>query len=289
MGNNPVTNVDPDGRFSFLTTVAIGAGVGALYSGIRAGISGGHIEDGIWRGALTGAFAAASVQAGHKNAPFSQLAAEGFGEGTMVGALDAALWGTDISKGMLYGGLAGIGLVAATSPQMRNAVHGHGFKSNDKVLADFVSKGQQQGALEYFGFDGTYDTGGLDIKYSSAKTYFGRADPDGTINYGDEAFRSYDNLNMTYTKEHFHQMRLLNGGWETQTLLEPGFSPDLRIYPEERLGFIHLYKNQGLFPTASQNIWGQLDYYQGQSFHLDPYRIFSQHWYDFIFRLPRRF
>jgi hypothetical protein len=41
--------------------------------------------------------------------------------------------------------------------QSTNLARGQGFRSNDQVLSRFVANGQQQKALDYFGFKGTYD------------------------------------------------------------------------------------------------------------------------------------
>ncbi len=63
MGNNPITNVDPDGDF-FWAPVIIGAAIGGTLGGITAGANDRTFLGGFWRGALVGAVGGAVPQIG---------------------------------------------------------------------------------------------------------------------------------------------------------------------------------------------------------------------------------
>jgi len=90
---------------------------------------------------------------------------------------------------------------------------------------------------------------------------------------------------MTYYKEKFHSLRVKNGiGVETQGT---GLGVQFKYFPEERLGFIHAYKNQGLYPSHGLNIMSQIDYYQTQSFNLNPSQYFKPKWGHFIYKISR--
>ncbi len=77
-----------------------------------------------------------------------------------------------------------------------NFVRGKGFRTNDAVLSRFVGAGNYQGAIDYFGFEGTFDgtatkTGG-DPAACTMK---------GEIFYSKTAFDSYDGLYARYDHE----------------------------------------------------------------------------------------
>jgi hypothetical protein len=73
---------------------------------------------------------------------------------------------------------------------------------------------------------------------------------------------------------------------ETQNIPEV---KDSKYFPEERLGFIHQYENQGLYPKDSTDIIrGKITYYQIQSYNLMPNQYYKFNWYDFIYKIPRR-
>ncbi|UBM60063.1 hypothetical protein LAG90_05320 [Marinilongibacter aquaticus] len=97
----------------------------------------------------------------------------------------------------------------------------------------------------------------------------------GEISYWRAAFSSYGNLYATWVKENFHRNRILSRiGPESQ---EPfwGFK---KYAPEERLGFIHGFKNRGLYPKAPLNFLSQIEYYQ-----LQTYGLSQSNWFQFNF------
>ena len=107
----------------------------------------------------------------------------------------------------------------------------------------------------------------------------------GNIRYGDLAFDSYDKLKMTYNKEMYHSLRVKNGiPLETQGT---EFGKHLKYYPEERLGFIHAYKNQGLYPSAGKGLMSNISFYQMQSFNSNPSQYYSAKWWHLCIKLKK--
>lgn len=145
----------------------------------------------------------------------------------------------------------------------------------------------KQEILDYFGFKGEYVGTTKGAKYVEEDDFLGSTNTKtGNIKYGDLAFDSYDKLKMTYYKEKFHSLRVKNGiKLETQTA---EFGKHLKFYPEERLGFIHAYKNQGLYPTHGLDLMRHINFYQSQSFNLEKSKYFSAKWWHFIYKIQRR-
>lgn len=180
---------------------------------------------------------------------------------------------------------------------MKNMVKGKGFKSNQDVFKDF-SAGKytadgsvwQQDALDYFGFEGEYDPNifGPDYVDSNAGAYGATAPISKTIRYGDGAFDSFDNLKGTYYKEMYHRERLLSCkkllSQDTNDL--PAGYNQFYYAPEEAMGFIHQYKNSGLYSRISINSFSQISYYQFNTFNLESF--YSKKWRHFIYKTPRR-
>jgi hypothetical protein len=61
-----------------------------------------------------------------------------------------------------------------------------------------------------------------------------------------------------------------------------------KVFPEERLGFIEEYKNQGLYPNTTLNLSSQINFYQVQCIDLSLKEEFKFNWFDFIYKIPRR-
>ena len=81
----------------------------------------------------------------------------------------------------------------------------------------------------------------------------------------------------------YHSAKVLSGGkFETQDM------PGTRIFPEERLGFIHAYKNQGLYSSSTINFRSQITFYQSQCINLSDNMRYVFKWSDFIYKIPRR-
>lgn len=86
--------------------------------------------------------------------------------------------------------------------------------------------------------------------------------------------------------ELYSSNKILNGGSiETQNI-----EGEAKVYPEERLGFIEQYKNEGLYPNNTTNIPSQIEFYQtgsgitpGDENYFD-----TEKWYNFIYKIPRR-
>lgn len=172
-----------------------------------------------------------------------------------------------------------------------NFVRGQGFRSNDKVLARFLKAGNHQGALDYFGFKGTYGGEGM------SSTFYNRTTGESGITYRDDAFHSYGDLMSVYKKESFHLSRVRKGGWEyAETDNAHG-----RRQPEERLGLIHQYKNNGFYRNVSGflsrigDVEGFIDMYNpsspggtdglyGSHYYYTPYQ---SKWWHFIYKVPR--
>jgi hypothetical protein len=107
--------------------IAIGADIGAATGGIRGANSDVGFWGGALRGAAVGAVGGALSMVGGAGMPFVQNLALGMGQGALTGGLDAALWGNDIGKGMLWGAAAGGVFTTLQSENFRNALKGKGF------------------------------------------------------------------------------------------------------------------------------------------------------------------
>ncbi|PWJ49249.1 hypothetical protein CLV98_1483 [Dyadobacter jejuensis] len=179
--------------------------------------------------------------------------------------------------------------IAVFSDRTTNLVRGQGFKSNDQVLAKFVQQGNYQGALDYFGFEGTYDPNKpKGAEYAEGRKYYAAADPiTGAIQYGYDSFSSYANLKAMWIKESFISRRAIAGKIESQ---EP-IGTFKKYFPEERASFTYAYKNGGRFLSSSLGKYflNQAQAYEAQSYNILPKNRVSFNWVQkFIFKIPRR-
>ncbi|MGC9353309.1 MAG: RHS repeat-associated core domain-containing protein [Mariniphaga sp.] len=302
--NNPLVYTDPSGEFIF-TALAVLTGqlwalpitIGADFGAVTGGIRGAQDPNvGFWkgagRGALVGGVGGGLSMIGGAGMPFVANLAIGTGSGALTGGLDAALWGNDIGEGMLWGAAAGAVFTTLTSENFSNTLKGEGFYTNENVFNNMIERGMdKQAMLDYFGFEGTYTGTTKGPSYvdggGEGASFYGSTNPKtGSIKYGGLAFDSYDKLKMTYNKEMYHSLRVKNGiPLETQGT---ELGKHLKYYPEERLGFIHAYKNQGLYPSAGKGLMSNISYYQMQSFNLNPSQYYSAKWWHFIYKIPRR-
>lgn len=307
--NNPLSYTDPNGEFLFsalipglgvfLDAMIVGAAVGTIGGGVKSVIQGQNFWSGAWKGAITGGVGGLMGPIGGAGMSFAANVGLGAAQGALVGSLDAALWGTSVGKGLLWGCISGASFATLTSDNMKNMFKGKGFKSNQSVFKDF-SAGKytaeggvwQQDAIDYFGFEGEYDPNilGPDYVESNAGAYGATDLISKTIRYGDGAFDSFDNLKGTYYKEMYHRKRLLLGmspeqqdvtGW-------PKEYKRTRYFPEERLGFIHQYQNGGLYPRTSIGSMDQISYYQMNIFDMLESQYYDGKWWHFIYKIPRR-
>jgi hypothetical protein len=104
MGNNPVSYLDPDGRFAFVPII-IGAMIGGFLGHMQASMQGKNELGGFATGAVMGAaggFAGAFAPIG-----IPQGIAYGATTGSVLGATQAGLTGGDPGQGALWGGITG--------------------------------------------------------------------------------------------------------------------------------------------------------------------------------------
>ena len=301
--NNPLVYTDPSGEFIF-TALLPGVGVfldamcwGAVIGGGIGGIRGAMTEgmtfwDGAWRGAVVGAVGGLMAPIGGAGMTFGANLGLGTAEGAITGGLDAALWGNDIGKGILWGVAAGAVFTTLTSENFSNWTKGKGFYNNENVFNNFkvgkygIPEGStwQQEALNYFGFEGLYKPDLSGPSYHPEGSYWGKTLENGDIAFGDLAFGNYATLKGTYIKESFHAQKVLNGIPYDKVPKEfQGLGFD--IFPEEIQGYIHAYKNQGLFLGHNLPFQG-IKYYQ---IHLNLFGIpFSTYTKSWIYKIPRR-
>ena len=294
--NNPLVYTDPSGEFIFtilaaifcppLLPVAIGTDIGWISGGIRgAQTPGMNFWDGAWRGGITGAVGGALSMVGGSGMSFAANLGLGTAEGAFTGGLNAALWGDDVGKGMLWGAAGGALMTTVTSENMSNLFKGEGFYTNENVFNNMMGRGMgKQEILDYFGFKGLYKPDLSGPSYQPDGSYWGATLKNGDIAFGNLAFDNYGTLKETYIKESFHAQKVLNGipydkvPGEFQGL---GFD----IFPEEIQGYIYAYKNQGLF-LGNRLPFSGMEYYQSQLRFIDiPFRSYPKSW---IYKIPRR-
>ena len=143
-----------------------------------------------------------------------------------------------------------------------NLVRGKGFHDNDYVLKQFVEAGKYQEALDYFGFEGTYDPERHKSKNYDAKDYYGCTNStSGDIYWGNLAFDNYGTLLCTYMKELYTSRNVKTGQVAQLPTDFRGLGCDM--YLEEINGYIYAYKKQGLYGHCNKAlIFGGIEHYQ---------------------------
>jgi hypothetical protein len=148
--------------------------------------------------------------------------------------------------------------------QTTNFIRKGRFINNDKMLSRFVAATDYQGALDYFGFEGTYrPKKGAGADYVKGTDYYGSTDPTtGNIYYGNFAFSSFDNLYSTYVKESYTQKNAINGtvAINEEYANDPNLR-NMRYYPEEAKGFKYAFERTGLFYRTKINNFNQANAY----------------------------
>jgi RHS repeat-associated protein len=295
--NNPLVYTDPSGEFFFaavgigifLNSMCWGATIGAVVGGVRAEMSGGKFLDGAWKGAAVGAVGGLMGPMGEAGMSFVENLGVGAIQGAFTGGLDAALWGTDIGKGMLWGAAGGAAFATLTSQNLKNLTKGEGFRTNSKVFDRMIASGKdKQAIIDFFGFEGEYiDEIGQSSTFQNSKT------GEIGIRYRSDAFESYDALHTTYMKESYHLKRLADNNWD----LADSDNFDYARWPEERLGVIHQYKNNGLclndrydFLKAIRNTEYNINFYNNAQLYNTKYiyNSFQPKWWHFVYKIPRR-
>ncbi len=305
--NNPLKYTDPSGEVIFtalatfipglqpLIPVAMSMDMASFTGAARADMNGGNVFEGYAKGAATGLVGGALGQIGGAGMSFAKNLAYGVTEGAAVGAFDAWIWGNDIGKGMLGGAIGGAVFTTLESENFSNLLKRGEFLTNSNLFDHMLENGaSKQDIIDYFIGEGTYNPNGSP---KGGGKYLGSTGASsGDIEFGDDAFYkwvnnkripSYDNFMATYTKERFSSTRVLTGSNETFALanIDPNLS-HMRHYPEEALGFLHAYKNQGLYPNSSINLINQANAYWKGCYGEN---LYNQKWYDFIFEIPRRY
>jgi hypothetical protein len=167
-----------------------------------------------------------------------------------------------------------------------NLVRGQGFRNNNQVLQRYVDNNQHQKALDYFGFEGTYNPNKKSKNYE-ADGYWGATHPTtGEISYGQYAFDDYATLYATYMKESYSSKNIKSGKSIAQ-IPEDLQGLGLDTYLEEINGYVYAYKRQGLY-LGNKLPWKGIEFYQGQlSLFGVNYSSYPKK-YQFIYKTPRK-
>ena len=164
-----------------------------------------------------------------------------------------------------------------------NLVRGQGFRNNDAVLSRFVAAGNQQGALDHFGFEGTYDAN---------KKNPGSIDINGNIYFNEVAFENgYHYLRSIAMEEKFHQLDLKTGNYagvdwndELQYLINHGIGEHkAKLYIYQRQGMFYKYKYSNLISDINKDGRDAGIYFEGNMSG----KTFSPELWHFIYRIPR--
>ncbi len=269
-----------------------------IQAGVAAENNGGHFwKDGFWKGALVG-FATGALGS---IAPFGTGWVGSMAWGAILGTASQAgtIWangGNDYSKiwqGALLGALGGF----MAAEEFSNFLRGKGFHNNDEVIRRFkhgfyneskaLDYDWRQEVLDYFGFEGRIDLirNTSNCKECDPGNYWGVTEPEtGNIFYGRGTFKSYNDLKSTYYKELYHATKIKNG---IPLARQPGGIDTLA--PEERLGFIYQYKNQGLFPREfNKHIMGHIRAFENRILDFPESQKYLHKWWHFIYKIPRR-
>ncbi len=259
-----------------------------MTGGIRgATTEGSSFIEGAWKGAVVGAVGGGLSMIGGAGMPFITNLALGTGSGALTGGLDAALWGNDIGKGMLWGAAGGAVFTSLTSENFSNMLKGEGFYTNENVFNNMIGRGAgKQEVLDHFKFEGTYDPdnvlfgGGGDPGITDPAT--------GKIFYNDKAFAGgYDDLKLTVHHELRHQHDIFSGKYANIKLTRE-FKAG-----EEFATYLHNYKNQGLYPSHTYDLGTRMLTSATQA-KLNPDMYFKyifdsdRPWWHRIYQIPRR-
>jgi hypothetical protein len=294
--NNPLKYTDPSGEFFFLFPTVSWSKNGGISFGISAilGIPGvASVQAGIGYNIKSGDFSAYAGATAFFNTVYASVSSQ---NGWSVG------WSTGISPQMGFPistnfTSAGVnynitkkewsGNLSAWTrdkngwtfnpsvsamfleEQTTNLVRGQGFRSNDQVLSRFVANGQQQKALDYFGFEGTYEPySPYAGEYVEDKNY---------IRYNKEAFiRGYDYLKAVYMEENFHMQ-------DIPKLRGTSYDNESFVPYEEWRAKNYLLKNNGLYSKSKIDWINAIRSYGYQAGIYDLYTPYVKPWWRFIY------
>ena len=265
--NNPLKYTDPDGEFFTALTVFCPA---LLPIGIAMDIGwmqGAHKAsyypnvstfEGACRGALSGAIGGALSMVGGGTLVANIL--WGGAEGSITGAVDAALWGEDINRAALNGAIMGASFASFNSliEASRNCVNGNGFGTSEGLTKHAFKHASRQEAIEKM-----QDVYGMRIDLKTGKnvkmTYDGSYTDEygktnlftGDITIGPLAYESFDEFKATIVHEYAHSTldRVLdaNGigiGWKYNKYSVKGI--DSPLFKDGPLGYANEINNGGI-------------------------------------------
>jgi len=160
------------------------------------------------------------------------------------------------------------------------------FYDNDQMLKYYTRDGKYQQALDYFGFEGTYNPDLKSKKYQS-ENYWGATDKTtGEISYGNLAFEDYSTLYGTYIKESYSAHKI-QSGLSIKKLPSDLQGLGMDTYLEEIYGYVYAYKRQGLF-SGHNSPFNGVKFYQ---FQLDMFGVSYPtypKYFSWIYKIPRR-
>lgn len=154
LGNNPISNIDPDGEFA-MVAVAVGAAIGAIYGAVKAGKNGGTLNDyvgGIISGGIVGAIGGAASQI----VPGSQ----GFLGGAAAGAING-----------FAGGFASGSLGSIVNGDRFSAAFDNGLTVGKKGALTGALLGGVNGGIQAVGRGRNFVTGGVTNGPENARSY----------------------------------------------------------------------------------------------------------------------
>jgi hypothetical protein len=274
--------VDPEGEF-FVAAIFMGA-----YQASRAYSMG---EDGV---GIARNFAAGftSSALGTLFAPLGNTAAWGGSQNIAMGAIEGSITASanalirganknGVLNSLKIGAMTGAGWGLVTSQQFQNLLQGEGWVSDNLIWQRYVQSDEINAGLKKFDLPGTYDPNQFNRSEPSM------TDVNGNIYYNDTAIGHIDRIRALAAKESFHQHR-----YNSNSLLFQK-AKHFRAAPEEALGFRELYYKQGHFPNSQIKPLPNIRLYEVQikeSFiNAGKYSIFETNWWDWYYKIPRRY
>ena len=157
------------------------------------------------------------------------------------------------------------------------------FINNDKMLKRYIDANDYNGALEYFGFEGSFDPdyNGGDPGYVNAK---------GDIFYGSNAFKGgFDRLHFAYEHEMKHRQDILSGKYNGRNMHELTINEKGE---EEFFTYSYNYKRVGLYPKHGFNLDSRINnaltnWNCGNYIDLLDYYIYNRPKWHFIYKIKR--
>ncbi len=281
MGNNPVINGDPDGKFVW-ALVAIGAVIGGVSQGIKYEMDGKNFLDGFWRGAIVGAVGGALGQFG--GGSFVGQVIWGAGQGAITGGLGSALNGGNFWDGALRGAAWGAAFAAVTSTveSIKNSKEGYGFGTNtgrlNKMAREYRSSvGTPNEAVianRAIGFaQKRFGMNGVSMTYDPAEPDFGSTDlPTGDISIGPAAYKNGSYLKATMVHEYGHSVydRVIdatgNWSWKYNSSNWSSANPTINVdgpvgYSMEIANAGRLHLTPGTLGSGDNPLWSNYSMY----------------------------